>query len=451
MITQNKENLQIFSKFYKEEKIIISKLPDFKNSGVKICTSNNKIVIGIIGAIGVEKGEKFLQLLINTFKNSNEIEIVLFGICNINLENHYYKDIHELNDLLIKFKPNILIETSLWPETYSYTLTLAMLTQLPILSIKKNYASVIENRLSKYEKTFYFSTLREMTHLIKNFKQDYFYTIDPVLYYNDFWENYFINDNINQDMKLNNVIHSFADKYVISNENENENEKNIVFISSKIYVSNKPFSYVDSRSIYSPKDRFEQTKNTIETIRKYIPDNYIILFDNSEFTQDELIELSKIVDLFLNIKNDTLINYYTNEHKTKAYGDLAQTLGTLRYLNEQMQHLKFKNFFKISGRYIINETFNYEKYATEQNIFKKNSHVLDRPYFYTSFYKISSRNFLNYCETINKIYNEIQIHNNYDNIDWEVILPAQLNYNFIDSNHLGITQNIAVFDQKDMI
>ena len=65
-------------------------------------------------------------------------------------------NINELNRLLEKYKPNLLLELSIWPETYSYTLTLMMLTQLPILSLKKNMSCVVENRLSKYDKYYIF-------------------------------------------------------------------------------------------------------------------------------------------------------------------------------------------------------------------------------------------------------------------------------------------------------
>jgi len=193
VITQNKANVHTFSKFYEKKNLIISELPDFKRSGETIYTSNDKIIIGVIGAISIEKGSELLKLIKNAFKDSTEFEIILFGKSHLDyIEQNSYSDIHELNKLLIKFKPNILIETSLWPETYSYTLTLAMLTQLPILSIKKNFSSVIEDRLMSYKKKYYFSSLNELIYLVRNMKQNYFCTIEPIIYYNDFWDNYFL-------------------------------------------------------------------------------------------------------------------------------------------------------------------------------------------------------------------------------------------------------------------
>ena len=54
-----------------------------------------------------------------------------------------YNTIEEFNNILIKVKPNILLELSLWPETYSYTLSLAMITSLPILCLQKMYKKFI--------------------------------------------------------------------------------------------------------------------------------------------------------------------------------------------------------------------------------------------------------------------------------------------------------------------
>jgi len=194
IITQNISNLYIYNNYIVDKsKIIISPLPDFKNSKDLINTSNTNIVVGIIGDISDCKGRIELEKIINYYKNSN-ITIVVFGNTNIeSFENKYpYKNVHELNELLFYHKPNILIELSIWPETYCYTLTLGMTTQLPILYLKKNGCSVIEDRLSKYSNSYSFTCLNELDNLINSKKQDYFYTIEPIIYFNEIWDNYFI-------------------------------------------------------------------------------------------------------------------------------------------------------------------------------------------------------------------------------------------------------------------
>jgi len=200
IITQNIKNLNILNRFIdSNKKIIITDMPDFKKSLQIIETNNqNKIVIGIIGIIHKVKGLKILYML-NNLLNKFNIEFIVFGsiydkidkVNRQNIKSEKYDTINDFNNLLEKYKPNLILELSLCPETYSYSLTLAILTKLPILSLKKNMDSVIEDRLSKYENVYYFSTIFEILELIFKHKQNYFYTIDSNLHYNIFWENYF--------------------------------------------------------------------------------------------------------------------------------------------------------------------------------------------------------------------------------------------------------------------
>jgi hypothetical protein len=443
IIIQNPVNINIFGNFSEKNKFIITDLPDFNKSDKRIDTDNKKIVVGIIGSISDIKGKSLIQLFIKSCQNNDNIEFVVFGECNVNLfnnKNNIYKNIYELNDLLIKYKPNILLETSLWPETYSYTLTLAMLTQLPICSMQKKFKGVIESRLSKYDKYIPFSSVNEAIRYIKIAKQDYFYTIEPTLYYNHFWDSYF-SENSTEPMKFNeNNSLIFLEKNV-----------NVVFISSKIYVSNVSYSYAATRSIYTATQRLEQTVKTISSVRKYIPNSYIVLFDNSKFEIEELNNLNNMVDLFINLCDNEELNEYTNNKSSKIYGELAQFFYFLEYWEKNMKELPIKQFFKISGRYLVNETFNYHTYDNDFNIFKRNSSVEDRKYFYTSFFKISGNKFYVFSKIMRELFEESKTHLNYDNKDFEVVIPEKLNYDFIEIDKLGITQNISVWNQQDKI
>jgi hypothetical protein len=151
--------------------------------------------VGIIGNISEIKGFYLVYKLIELFKDSDEIEIVVFGRTSFGYENeHPYSNIDDFNELLCKYKPNIWIEASLWPETYSYTLTLVMLTQLPILYQKKPFPSVIENRLIGHKNKYEFDNidmLLKNPNLIRDRKQNHFYTIDGRIYSNSFWDSYF--------------------------------------------------------------------------------------------------------------------------------------------------------------------------------------------------------------------------------------------------------------------
>jgi hypothetical protein len=432
IITQNEKNITLYGTTINENKFVVAELPDYVNLSQKINTNNTQLVIGIMGNISNLKGYYLIEKLVEYAKTTNDIRIVLFGnipyFDNTFLEKYPYKSIDELNKLLSVHKPNLWLETSLWPETYSYTLTLMMITGLPIFYQKKPYPSVVMDRLSKYDKSYSFDNINWLINNISALtskKQKWFHTIDTKIYFNEYWDSYF----------GKNALES----------------KNIVFISSKVIVSTNKFDYSSSRSIYTTEERYEQTLKTIESIRQYIPNSYVILFDNSEFDDTKYCVLNEKCDLFLNVCNDIDIYEYTNNKIYKLYGELAQTAYVLKYISENLGHLKFDNFFKISGRYWINESFNYLNYVNNNNIFKRKPDVTDRRYYYTSFYKISNKKFSTFMDLIIGMFNDSKNHNEFDGYDWEVLLSKKLSYDFIELHNLGITENIAIWKQQTRI
>lgn len=432
VITQNEVNTRIFSEYYKKP-IEVLELPDFKKAKQLIKTTNSQIVVGIIGAISIEKGKDILEKIINFYKDSL-ITFIVFGYVEIqNFTNyHPYKDVEELNKLLVQYKPNILLELSLWPETYSYTLSLSMITQLPIIYLKKRFSNVIENRLACYNNKYSFTNYKELSILFNKCKQNFFYTIEENIYFDKKWSDYFLN--------YNNVINS--------NNNlkpyfENIESKNIVFITSKLVVSDTSFSYIKKRSIYSKQERITQTINTIKSVRKYIPDSHIVLLDNSILNTFEKNILNNMVDTFINITDNNVLNYFTDVFEYKAFGEISQTLQFLE-LFFQTDYMKIRNFFKITGRYEINADFNYNQYDNNLNIFKKHLSIKDKEYYYTCFYKLD-KSILKEVQTtfIDFVKNKEKYMNNYS--DLEVIFPNAIMDKIFLVDNLGIIENIGVW------
>lgn len=262
--------------------------------------------------------------------------------------------------------------------------------------------------------------------------------------------NRYVFDELNHDIDNN--------RYIIDRSNDNEfynilkktklqiktKYKNVVLVTSKIIVSNNAFSYTKTRSIYSIEQRLSQTKNTIRTIREQIPNACIFLIDNSEFeNRYEYIkeELNDICDVFINPVNDVELNYYTNINQYKSIAEASQIIYFLDLFNRL--DITYDNFFKISGRYYINNTFNYSNYKIDKIIFA-NDKNLDFMYCYTSFYMIPSTKFNLYTNAYKVIYNN---RNNEKLVEQniEYILPMLLklkNIKLVDN--LGITQIIAV-------
>ena len=112
--------------------------------------------------------------------------------------------------------------------------------------------------------------------------------------------------------------------------------------------------------------------------------------------------------------------------------------------------MNIKNMFKITGRYLINDSFDYSVYDNEDIIFKRNEEVTDRAYFFTCFYKISGSKFDHFYNVMEELYEDIQ-NNAYEYEEWEVLLPMLLHKEFKTVENLGITQDIAVWKDQSKI
>jgi len=116
--------------------------------------------IGVIGAIGKEKGADFLEEIgIEIKKHHLPIQIVIIGYAyrklqNIEATGPYNKD--HLKKIIHENKFDIIFFPARCPETYSYTLSYALDSGLPIIA--PNLGSFPE-RLSEREHTFLFNHL----------------------------------------------------------------------------------------------------------------------------------------------------------------------------------------------------------------------------------------------------------------------------------------------------
>jgi hypothetical protein len=154
-----------------------------------------------------------------------------------------------------------------------------------------------------------------------------------------------------------------------------------VIVTSVIQTTTYPLSYSKVRSIYSAEERFRQTLQTIESIRTYIPDADILLVEcspTSTYTQ----AISDKVDYFLNLE----FNEIVNNGLAKGKGEVTLLLHALENLPK-----KYKNIYKITGRYVLQPTFNISAWnlpgavvACKTNIYGMSNSI------HTFFYKIDT-------------------------------------------------------------
>jgi hypothetical protein len=131
----------------------------------------------------------------------------------------------------------------------------------------------------------------------------------------------------------------------------------------------------DKFSAYDEEQRFNQTLETIECIRKKVPESYVVLFECSSKSIDEKQKdvLKEKTDLFLEFCDEPVIKLlYENIEKRPeliTYGkSLLETRGLLNALYTIKKHNLFSDsqrVFKLTGRYLLNDDFDIQDYHSK--------------------------------------------------------------------------------------
>lgn len=134
--------------------------------------------------------------------------------------------------------------------------------------------------------------------------------------------------------------------------------KNLVLVTSVIHTVPQPLSY-GQRSVFSHEERYEQTIKTIASVRKHTPNAHIVLVEGSTLTQDEHTGyLTAGCDLVMEAPASVKVHV---NGPYKSVGEIQLLLWALSRF-----HLSsFKTITKISGRYIILDTFQWDKYPLD--------------------------------------------------------------------------------------
>lgn len=130
-----------------------------------------------------------------------------------------------------------------------------------------------------------------------------------------------------------------------------------------------------SGSANTKEERFQQTLETISSIRKKVPNSIILLTENSYHKLPEEYKdiLSKNVDILIENYDDIILRrIYGNLEKSPDKMDfgksLLETRGLIlafeKIINEELFQ-KVHRIFKISGRYYLNENFDIDDYSSK--------------------------------------------------------------------------------------
>lgn len=213
---------------------------------------------------------------------------------------------------------------------------------------------------------------------------------------------------------------------------------NLVLITSVICIENKPLSYTNIRSVYSHKERFEQTKKTIQTIREKIPNSKILIVECSNLNKDMTDYLVQNSEYFINLYYDEKVrNNITG--LSKSLGEGTMTIYAIKYIKDN--NIEYDNLFKITGRYWLSDNFNY-------NYFNNNDIIIhyingDINNTCTSLYKLHKVNIDDFMNFLNRNINLM-----YQCIGYEVLFAIFLKEtkpnNIINLNKIGVNGYISV-------
>jgi len=328
-------------------------------------SKNKSINISIIGRIAEEKIPLlfFEKLCILSKKIYPRILINIYGEKDIKFNSEYVKQFEELilnssiiyNNFInplnmneIYLKTDILLIPSKF-ETGSFTCIEGFCYGIPVFA--RNVYGL--KYLIKHNITGYL--FNDDDDILKN--------IESLTN-----KSYFLNKKNREIIKKESLKYNIIDKI-----NDLENiinlnilEKNIVIITSVLNCINKPLSYYHIRSVFTLKERYKHTLKTILTIKKYIPNVEILYCECSDLSLDNEIEndIKSKVNYYYNFYNDDIIKDLVNS-ELKGLGELnimMKGISILKSLN-----ITYKNIFKISGRYYLNNRFDYNLFNCNSN------------------------------------------------------------------------------------
>ena len=211
---------------------------------------------------------------------------------------------------------------------------------------------------------------------------------------------------------------------------------NLVVITSVIKTPNIPLSY-GVRSIYTSEQRFEQTIKTINSVKEKIPNSKIFIVECSELNEEQNDFLIKNCDFFLNL-------YDNDEIRKNIYG-ISKSLGegTMTYFAIDCinnNNINYDNLIKISGRYWLSETFDYNNFNNNDVVMKYIDSNINNAF--TALYKLPKN-----CVEKFKLFLQNSYSKMVNCVGYEVLFAeflATLSENKINVNPIGLQGFVSV-------
>lgn len=133
---------------------------------------------------------------------------------------------------------------------------------------------------------------------------------------------------------------------------------NVFLVTSVINTSTIPLSYTPTRSVYTHEQRYKQTIETIQSIRKYAPNAYIVLIEGSR---------KRIADEQCATLAADHIHFSDHQDIDSPHKAKGESHNLLSYLSsDHFQSLNAQRFFKLTGRYKLTSDFHFDKFLDDK-------------------------------------------------------------------------------------
>ena len=148
---------------------------------------------------------------------------------------------------------------------------------------------------------------------------------------------------------------------------------------------------------FSPEERFNQTLETIESIKRKVPNVKILLIDTSPMKFPEIEEelIKSKVDLFKYIEHNIVTEYFNRNWKI-GHGEVYLMWDAMRTL--RASNMIGKRIFKISGRYRLSDSFDIAAYENPE-LYNKYVGIINNWDFAQKIYDYDCRKRTTYFET----------------------------------------------------
>lgn len=131
-----------------------------------------------------------------------------------------------------------------------------------------------------------------------------------------------------------------------------------VIVTSVVNPTQKALTYASTRSVFNPADRAAQTLQTISSVRAKVPGALVVLLEAGR-QSSELVGLAEKVDHYVYLGERRLVRWAVNS-RFKSLGETLILLSGWRQIKKTASL-----YFKISGRYFLDENFEVSAWQTD--------------------------------------------------------------------------------------